>query len=55
MIDKFNLHFITHSNDKYLYIEGVEEALKGGCKWIQVRMKDVPDNDYMDTTFRFGF
>lgn len=41
-IDKFALQFITHSNDRYNYLQSAELALEGGCKWIQLRMKDVP-------------
>ena len=33
------LQFITHCNNRYNYIEGAIEALNGGCKWIQLRMK----------------
>lgn len=35
------LQFITHKNDRYGYIEGAIEALAGGCKWIQLRMKEA--------------
>ena len=41
-IDKFALQFITHCNDRYNYLQSAELALEGGCKWIQLRMKDVP-------------
>lgn len=34
------LQFITHQNNQYSTIEGAKEALEGGCKWIQLRMKD---------------
>ena len=34
------LQFITHTNDRYNYIESALQALDGGCKWIQLRMKD---------------
>ena len=33
--------FITHTNDRYSYIESALQALDGGCKWIQLRMKDA--------------
>lgn len=35
------LQFITHKNDRYGYVEGAVEALAGGCKWIQLRMKEA--------------
>ena len=38
------LQFITHKNDRYGYVEGAIEALRGGCKWVQLRMKGAtPD------------
>ncbi len=37
------LQFITHHTDRYNYIEGAIEALKGGCKWIQLRMKEADE------------
>ncbi len=38
------LQFITHQTDRYDYVQGAIEALKGGCKWIQLRMKGAsPD------------
>lgn len=33
------LQFITHKTEKYTEIEGAELALKGGCRWIQLRAK----------------
>lgn len=38
---EYMLQFITHKNDRYGYIEGAIEALAGGCKWIQLRMKEA--------------
>ena len=37
------IQFITHTNDRYGYADGVRLALQGGCRWIQLRMKDQPD------------
>lgn len=34
------LQFITHTNNRFGYIDGAEETLRGGCRWIQLRMKD---------------
>ncbi len=44
---KFNLQFITHFNDKYSYLDSANLALQGGCKWVQLRMKDASDNEFM--------
>lgn len=44
---KFNLQFITHFNDKYSYLDSANLALQGGCKWVQLRMKDASDDEFM--------
>lgn len=36
------LQFITHRTDRYDEIAGAQQALEGGCRWIQLRMKDTP-------------
>ncbi len=36
-----SLQFITHETDQFSYREGAFMALEAGCKWIQLRMKDV--------------
>ena len=42
----FNLQFITHFNDKYSYLDSARLALEGGCKWVQLRMKDASDEEF---------
>lgn len=37
------IQFISHSNERYSYLDGIRLALEGGCKWVQLRMKDAPD------------
>lgn len=37
-----NLQFITHQTAQYSYLDSARMALEGGCKWIQLRMKDEP-------------
>ena len=34
------VQFITHYTEKYSYLDSIRIALKGGCRWIQLRMKD---------------
>ena len=36
-----SLQCITHETDQFSYREGAFMALEAGCKWIQLRMKDV--------------
>lgn len=36
------LQFITHRNDRFACeAAGVEKVLQGGCRWVQLRMKDA--------------
>ena len=39
------VQFITHKNDRFSYADGARMALKGGCRWIQLRMKDATDDE----------
>ena len=42
--DNYKLQFITHHTDTYSYIDSARIALEGGCRWIQLRMKDADDS-----------
>ena len=35
------VQFITHYTERYTYLDSVHIALEGGCRWIQLRMKDT--------------
>ena len=35
------VQFITHYTDRYTYLDSVHIALEGGCRWIQLRMKEA--------------
>ena len=39
------IQFITHNTDSIGYVKGARMALEGGCKWIQLRMKDATDDE----------
>lgn len=39
------IQFITHHNSRYSYVDGARMALEGGCRWIQLRMKDASDDE----------
>lgn len=41
MDDQVKLQFITHVTERYGYLDGARMALEGGCRWIQLRMKDA--------------
>lgn len=42
-LHNYRLQFITHHNARYSYIDSARIALEGGCRWIQLRMKDTND------------
>ena len=43
------IQFITHANERYDYLDGVRMALEGGCRWIQLRMKDASEEEFLKT------
>ena len=43
------LQFITHYTEKYSYIDSARIALEGGCRWIQLRMKDADASTLEET------
>lgn len=48
------IRFITHSNTRYDYVEGARLALEGGCRWIQLRMKDAQEVDFLLAAKQIG-
>ena len=43
------IQFITHANERYDYLDGARMALEGGCRWIQLRMKDASEEEILKT------
>ena len=41
------IQFISHFNDKYSYIDSIRLALEGGCRWVQLRMKDATEEEFI--------
>lgn len=41
--NNYRLQFITHQTERYSYIDSARIALEGGCRWIQLRMKDADE------------
>lgn len=39
------LQFISHYTDKYSYLDSIRMALDGGCRWVQLRMKNATDDE----------
>ena len=42
--DRCRLQFITHYNGAYSYVDSARIALEGGCRWIQLRMKEASES-----------
>jgi thiamine-phosphate pyrophosphorylase len=43
-----NIQFITHYNERYSYVDSARMALEGGCRWIQLRMKEASDEEIIE-------
>nr|WP_314980504.1 thiamine phosphate synthase [uncultured Prevotella sp.] len=43
------IQFISHTNERYDYLDGIRMALEGGCRWIQLRMKDASEEEILKT------
>ena len=41
------IQFISHFNEKYSYLDSIRLALEGGCKWVQLRMKDASEEEIL--------
>ena len=39
------LQFISHYSERYSYLDSIRMALDGGCRWIQLRVKDATDDE----------
>ena len=39
------IQFISHYTDQYSYLDSIRMALEGGCRWIQLRMKGITDDE----------
>lgn len=46
------LQFITHFTDTYSYYDAARMALEGGCRWIQLRMKDASPEEVEQEALR---
>ena len=46
------LQFITHFTETYSYLDSVRIALEGGCRWLQLRMKDTDDETFLSVALQ---
>lgn len=48
------IQFITHSNNRYGFVDGARLALEGGCRWVQLRMKEATEAEFMAAAAEIG-
>ena len=48
------LQFITHHTDRYDEITGTRAVLEGGCRWVQLRMKEASEEEFLRTGAEVG-
>lgn len=48
------IQFISHSNNRYGYVDGARLALEGGCRWVQLRMKEATETEFMAAAAEIG-
>lgn len=48
------IQFITHFNNRYGYVDGARLALEGGCRWVQLRMKEATEAEFMAAAAEIG-
>ena len=41
------IQFISHYTDQYSYLDSIRLPLEGGCRWVQLRMKDASIHDFL--------
>ena len=42
-----SIQYITHENQRLSYLDGPILAFMGGCKWVQLRMKEASDEEFL--------
>lgn len=43
------LHYVSQSKEGLTHLEAIENACQAGCKWVQLRMKEVSFEVYLET------
>lgn len=46
------VQFITHFTERYSYLDSARLALEGGCRWIQLRMKEATTEELEQTAMQ---
>lgn len=48
----FCLQFISHHFEGISYLDSIRLALEGGCRWVQLRMKDTPNEVLLENAIK---
>lgn len=48
-MNPIGLQFITHFTERHTYLDSARIALEGGCRWVQLRMKDADEDLFVAT------
>lgn len=54
IIKNGRIQFITHYTERYSYADSARIALEGGCRWIQLRMKDASEEEIEPVALKVG-
>ncbi len=46
-LNSLSVQFIAHPTPRYDYVAGIQLALEGGCRWIQLRMKGADTDEVL--------
>ena len=49
LLEQVRVQFITHRTAHISYIDSARLALEGGCRWIQLRMKEADEKEFVAT------
>lgn len=41
------IQFISHFTEQYTYLDSIRLALEGGIKWVQLRMKEASEEEFL--------
>ena len=47
-----DVQYVSQSTSKYSHEDTIKLAIEGGCRWIQLRMKDEPKEEVLNTALK---
>jgi len=43
------LHYVSQEKEGLTHLQAIKNACEGGCKWVQLRMKNASSQEFLDT------